>query len=251
MTESRDFKAAAFHCPNCGAAASPDSVVCLYCGSPIATRICPACFGSVAVTMKHCPFCGTVVPESAPIRESTLKCPHCESVLERTEVGRHTLHECLQCGGLWIDKNTFQDICRREEEQEAVLRFRFEEKTESGKKRYKRKRAYIPCPECGKLMNHKNFSHCSGIVLDWCRDHGSWFDKRELQEIIIFIRNGGLIRARERELRNLQDEKARLRMQKFDLAARSNSAADLSSGGVCFNQAGDSLLQFLQEAFFD
>ncbi|MBN2318601.1 MAG: zf-TFIIB domain-containing protein [Acidobacteria bacterium] len=251
MTGSRDFKAAALHCPNCGAAATHDRSSCVYCGSSIATRICPACFGSLAVGMKHCPFCGAVVPESAPGRESSLQCPYCESALERIVVGKHTVHECVQCGGLWIDRNSFQDICTREEEQEAVLRFRFEEKSESGKPQFKRKRAYIPCPECGKLMNHKNFSHCSGVILDWCRDHGSWFDKRELQEIVMFIRNGGLKKARERELRNLRDEKARLRAQKFDLAVRSNSRTGLSGGVAGFGNTGDSILEFLQEAFFD
>ena len=55
------------------------------------------------------------------------------------------------------------------------------------------------CPECGKLMNRKNFSGCSGVVLDWCREHGSWFDRNELQQIVAFIRNGGLHKARELE----------------------------------------------------
>lgn len=251
MTESSNDKTTAFNCPNCGAAAAPDSIACLYCRSSIATRICPACFGNVAVGMKHCPFCGTVVPESDPGQESSLQCPHCESALARKAVGKHILQECVQCGGLWIDKNSFQDICTREEEQEAVLRFRSEKNPESRDKERKRKRAYVPCPECGKLMNHKNFSHGSGIVLDWCRDHGSWFDKRELQEIVHFIRNGGLKKARERERRNLRDEQARLRMQKFDLAVRSNRTTGLSGGMSGFDQAGDSILQFLQEAIFD
>ena len=251
MTGSSDFKAAALHCPNCGAAATHDGSNCIYCGSSLATRMCPACFGSVAIGMKHCPFCGAVVPESVPRKESSLQCPRCESTLERTTVGKHTLHECVQCGGLWIDKNSFQDVCTREEEQEAVLRFRIEDKKESGNPRLKRKRTYIPCPECGKLMNHKNFSRCSGVILDWCRDHGSWFDKRELQEIVMFIRNGGLKRARERELRKLQDEKERLRMQKYELAARSSSMTGLSGRMAGLDQTGDTILQFLQEAFFD
>jgi Zn-finger nucleic acid-binding protein len=67
-------------------------------------------------------------------------------------------------------------------------------------------------------MNHKNFSGCSGIVLDWCRDHGSWFDRRELQQIVTFIRNGGLRKAREREIQNIQDQQNRLRMQQIELA---------------------------------
>ena len=251
MTESIHLKPAAFNCPNCGAAAMPERTVCRYCGSPIATRVCPACFGSVAAGMKHCPLCGAVVPESNTRRESSLQCPHCETALEQTLIGKHTLHECVQCGGLWVDKKSFQDICKREEEQEAVLSFRFGREAKSGEVRIKRKRAYIPCPECGKLMNHKNFSHCSGVVLDWCRDHGSWFDKRELHEIVTFIRNGGLIKARADERRNLRDEKARLRMQKFDLAVRSSRASGLSADKPGLDHKGISILQFLQDTFLE
>jgi Zn-finger nucleic acid-binding protein len=69
-------------------------------------------------------------------------------------------------------------------------------------------------------MNAKNFSGCSGVVLDWCREHGSWFDKSELQKIIAFIKSGGLRKARERERENLKDQEERLRMQQFETAAR-------------------------------
>jgi len=169
----------------------------------------------------------------------------------RRLIGPHTLHECAQCGGLWIDKKGFQDICKREEEQEAVLSFRFTKETKSGESRIRCKRAYIPCPECGKLMNHKNFYHCSGIVLDWCRDHGSWLDKRELYEIVAFIRNGGLKKAREGERRKLREETARLRMQRFDLAVRSNRATGLSADMPDLDHPGISLLKFLQETLSD
>lgn len=201
--------------------------------------------------MKHCPFCGAVVPRSSPGEESPLPCPRCDSALDRITVGKHLLHECTQCGGLWVDKNSFQDICTREEEQEAVLGFRFEQNRKAEKPKLKRKRAYIPCPVCGKLMNHRNFSHCSGVILDLCRDHGGWFDKRELQEIVAFIRAGGLKKARERELGDLRDEKARLRMQQFDLAARSKRASGFPSATGGWNPAGNTLLEFLQETFFD
>jgi Zn-finger nucleic acid-binding protein len=251
MKGSGDFKAEAFNCPNCGAAATPDSHLCAYCGSSIAARICPSCFGNVAVGMKHCPLCGAVVADSTPKEESSLACPICATELSLAAVGQHSLYECPQCGGLWLDKTSFQEICTREEAQEAVLRFRFEEDPKSVNKTEKRKRAYIPCPECGKLMNHKNFSRCSGIVLDWCRDHGSWFDRRELQQIIIFIRNGGLQKARERERINLQVEKERLRMKEYKIAALANRMDTVSGGMQDFEQTGDSILQFLQDKFFD
>lgn len=240
-----------FNCPNCGASAGPDSLLCTYCGSPIATRICPSCFCSVSVAMLHCPLCGTDLADSGIDKsEDDLKCPACDTDLALARVGRHKLHECLRCGGLWIDKNSFQDICSKEEDQEAVLRFRADENTEPGRGQMKRKRAYIPCPECGKLMNHKSFSRGSGIVLDWCRNHGSWFDRKELQQIISFIRKGGLQKARERERLYIEEEKSRLRMKQYELAVRA-SRTDINGGRIRFDQSGDSILSFLQTTFFD
>jgi Zn-finger nucleic acid-binding protein len=48
---------------------------------------------------------------------------------------------------------------------------------------------------------------CSGIVLDWCREHGTWLDRGELQKIITFIKNGGLRKAREREIEDPQERR--------------------------------------------
>jgi len=199
--------------------------------------------------MRHCPACGNSVLTEAPEKKSCLQCPRCETNLAEVTVGKHLLHECAQCGGLWVDKNSFQDICIHEEEQEGVLNFRSEMEMQPDTQPHKPGRAYIPCPQCGRLMNHKNFSGRSGIVLDWCRDHGSWFDRRELQQIVTFIRNGGLRKAREQERLNIQEQQNRLRMQQLEMAILGNRL-DTSSGGVSdFRNSGDPLLQFLYHTF--
>ena len=58
---------------------------------------------------------------------------------------------------------------------------------------------YIPCPECAVLMNRKNFGGTSGVVVDVCKKHGTWFDEGELPRVIAFVAGGGLERARARE----------------------------------------------------
>jgi Zn-finger nucleic acid-binding protein len=211
----------AFNCPNCGASVSPDSPSsCTYCGSAIAVRACPSCFASVPVGMKRCPSCGAEAAGAGSNAASKkLQCPCCEADLAPMAAGKYVLQECAECGGLWLDTHTFQEICTHEEAQEAVLGSQTAYKTGScspGRKR----RAYIPCPECKKLMNPKNFSSISGVVLDWCRNHGSWFDRGELQKIITFIKNGGLRKAREREMENLKDQQERLRVQKLEDTVR-------------------------------
>lgn len=69
---------------------------------------------------------------------------------------------------------------------------------------------YVPCPECGTLMNRKNFAQSSGVVLDVCARHGVWLDRGELERVLGFVAGGGLTRARIRERQRLVEEQRRL-----------------------------------------
>jgi Zn-finger nucleic acid-binding protein len=236
----------AFNCPNCGAASKPDSVLCSYCGSALSVKICAGCFGAVSIGMKHCPHCGAEVAEEQPSGQDSLKCPRCENPLAKILVGNHSIHGCTQCGGLWVKKDIFQDICTREESQEAVLGYSTPAPPAQDVKKVQR--VYIPCPECGKLMNIKNFAGCSGVILDWCSKHGSWFDRQELHRIVTFIRGGGMRKARAREQSQLQEEKERLRTQEFQMAALGRRP-DADFGGIESQSVSDPVMQFLNRMF--
>jgi Zn-finger nucleic acid-binding protein len=41
-------------------------------------------------------------------------------------------------------------------------------------------------------MTRMNFGTRSGIILDVCRAHGTWFDRGELDAVLSFVRDGGL-----------------------------------------------------------
>ena len=250
MSGSQKLRVEGFNCPNCGAAAAPDSVKCPYCHSSIATRVCPCCYGAVAIGMAHCPSCGAEVVSGTPGKEVTLPCPRCRLALSVVPVGSHTLHECLRCGGLWVKKAAFQDICTSQEEQEAVLGIGGEAESAGGSPPGVQ-RVYVPCPECGKLMNRKNFAGCSGVVLDWCREHGSWFDRRELQQIITFVRSGGLRKSRQRELAHIQEQRARLQEQQQFMTALAGRTGTQPIVGVCSALEIDPLLEALSVLFND
>jgi Zn-finger nucleic acid-binding protein len=199
--------------------------------------------------MRHCPHCGAEVEDTGSEETASLKCPRCEIGLRPVAAGKQSLNVCDRCGGFWVDKSTFQDICTKQEDQEAVLGFQLEPPAPPGAREQKTRRAYIPCPQCGKLMNQKNFSDCSGVILDWCRDHGSWFDKGELQRIVTFIRSGGLRKAREREESRLQERESSLRTQELEVALR-NSRIDPGFGGAMNTpENDDSLLQLFSRMF--
>jgi len=68
----------------------------------------------------------------------------------------------------------------------------------------------------------KNFARCSGVIVDICKGHGTWFDRDELSRIVEFIRAGGLEMARTKEKVELEEERRRLRQEqlKLDLDVR-------------------------------
>ncbi len=216
MKSENGRTSSALNCPNCGAAAAPDSVKCEYCRSTLVAGTCGSCFGTVFVGLKHCPWCGAAAPASLPDEPACLRCPRCCVDLLRTNAGPAVLHECRQCGGIWVDQTEFREICTLQEEQEAVLLFSTEKPPAGGSAGSPAGRVYVPCAACGKLMNRSNFAGCSGVILDWCRDHGTWFDPNELRKVVTFIRNGGLRKSREREKVKLQEEKARLRQRQLE-----------------------------------
>jgi hypothetical protein len=41
-------------------------------------------------------------------------------------------------------------------------------------------------------MQRKNFGHRSGVVVDWCGNHGTWLDAHEMEDIAGFVLEGGL-----------------------------------------------------------
>jgi Zn-finger nucleic acid-binding protein len=51
---------------------------------------------------------------------------------------------------------------------------------------------YARCPTCGNVMKRMNFGSRSGVIVDVCADHGTWFDGGELDAILEFVSAGGL-----------------------------------------------------------
>src|SRR5215470_3759326 len=157
-----DAQSRTLKCPNCGGETNPNSVRCEWCGSSLATVSCPSCFGAMFVGMKHCPWCGAeAMREELPGTPGL--CPRCRVNMFVVKVGKADLSECRQCGGLWVAKSSFQQICEDHEEQEAVLGVAAHASIRDDKVSGA-SRMYIPCPVCGRLMNRLNFAGCSGVV---------------------------------------------------------------------------------------
>ena len=165
---------------------------------------------------RHCPHCGAAALEAKASTLSTLKCPRCKSDMRPITLGGSGMRECESCGGLWLEVAAFENICADREHQAAVLGLaspvtghRLDRNAEVIKVRYH------PCPQCGQLMNRMNFARCSGVIVDVCRGHGTWFDRDELRSIIEFIRGGGLQLSRQKEKLEIESEREQLRIQQL------------------------------------
>lgn len=216
------MQAETLNCPMCGAASETAATHCQYCGARLATVSCPQCFGMMFLGSKHCPRCGASAarPTKDETANTARQCPRCRLPLERIMLGTTSLCECKACDGLWVDVASFEEICASREQQSAVLGAAHFATAQRGVNAEAHVR-YVPCPECGQLMNRVNFARCSGVIVDVCKGHGTWFDQDELAEIVEFIRAGGLDEARARE--KVQLEEARRSLLEAELAAARGS----------------------------
>jgi Zn-finger nucleic acid-binding protein len=201
------MEAATLNCPMCGAPSASDSTQCEHCGARLATVACPSCFGMIFLGSKFCEHCGAKIARTEGDDDTSKPCPHCHESLAVLMLGSTTARECKHCEGLWIDTDTFNDICNDREKQAAVIGGTPAPPDAVSPDFNLGEVRYVPCPVCAKLMNRVNFAHGSGIILDICKPHGAWFDRDELRRVVEFIRAGGLDASRERDREIWEAEK--------------------------------------------
>jgi Zn-finger nucleic acid-binding protein len=197
--------AASLHCPNCGAPADPDDRRCRYCKARLATVSCPSCFTLMFEGTAFCPRCGAR-RERAEGEDAAARCPGCKAPLQQVQLGSTRLLECATCDGIWVDAAVFERLCADKEAQAAVLH-KFGGRGAPSSDRVK----YRPCVRCGKMMNRVNFGRLSGTIVDVCKGHGTYLDPGELHRIVAFIQDGGLERARTRQLEEIKERERELR----------------------------------------
>jgi Zn-finger nucleic acid-binding protein len=91
-------------------------------------------------------------------------------------------------------------------------------------------------------MQRMNFAGASGVVIDICREHGTWFDNKELQQIIDFLRSGGMDRMREKQILELKMARDRLEAARRDQTYDTPSQNDYSYDAIDIVWAAGSLI---------
>lgn len=142
--------------------------------------------------MLSCPRCAAPAADSHPYRDGP------PGAMRPRTIADLTLHECGSCRAVFLDQVAVERLvtdhqpARADAILAAMPRAQVYLTPPGG-------RMYIACPVCSTLMNRKQFSAGSGVVIDVCRDHGAFFDPGELPAVIEFVMNGGLEQAAQRE----------------------------------------------------
>jgi Zn-finger nucleic acid-binding protein len=237
------------NCPTCGAPVASDATSCEHCGSRLAVVACPSCFGMVFAGAKFCSHCGAAIAREEIPADKIERCPRCRVAMESVLIGKTNLRECPACQGIWADADSLQKICADREQQAAVLGTAtpLSPTVNDIEKNIR----YIPCPVCTKLMNRVMFAHCSGVVVDVCKAHGTWFDKDELRRIVEFIRAGGLDVARADEIEELERKRRELRAAQLAGSWDSNLEPRRAYYAGAHNGIASAAATLITSCFFD
>ncbi len=106
-----------------------------------------------------------------------MKCPHCKSLMVVLELNHIEIDYCPECSGIWLDTGEME-LLLEDPEKKNLLLVAFRIETHSTEKR-------LRCPICRRKMQKALAGLDSDILIDKCqRDHGLWFDRGELQQIV-------------------------------------------------------------------
>jgi Zn-finger nucleic acid-binding protein len=191
------IEAPTFKCSACGAPAQAGDFSCRYCGAGIATLRCSRCFQMNMAEARRCSGCGA---ELGVIIESEVRasqCSECLVPLEALTEPAGTLLACRRCGGQFVEHALLRGLLEQYETTGlAVPDATYHQRVP---KTTLERVHYRPCAICRRMMNRKNFGGSSGVIVDVCAKHGTWFDAGELPQVFEFVQTGGLVRERQRE----------------------------------------------------
>jgi Zn-finger nucleic acid-binding protein len=232
VREAASAQAGQLACPHCGAGVAPTSATCEHCSSELLLKACPRCMHRVFHGHKHCPDCGAELDVAA---EGTVRpdlpCPRCTTALHARLVGDIVIDECGTCLGLFLDQVAIKRVIEDRAQARAEALLGALPRTQTQLAPRPGEKMYVRCPACQTLMNRRQFASGAGVVVDVCKQHGTFFDAGELPAIVEFVMKGGLEQAARRDL---ERERARLAREKDQVSAirREAYTIQLDPGGA-------------------
>ncbi len=121
---------------------------------------------------------------------------------------------CRRCAGVWVDAQTLQSIIDEAARAAPHATSKIVRRKTMAPGLATGKVTYRHCPECKNAMLRRNFGSISGIVVDVCAKHGTFFDYGELPEVVEFVRSGGLTLSQQHaDAENARDARHRAKQE--------------------------------------
>lgn len=176
-----DARRKTLKCPHCGAPLPPESsdeaVVCAFCGVASAPSAEQAAIYAT-VTRVAAPAIATEVVSAA-----AGTCPRCGLPLFEGQANGVAMLGCGRCGGVWLDNESAQRAVAAFDAAVVALA----DQASSRAAVTPETSALVSCPVCQKLMPRTRAPK-SGIQIDVCTEHGTWFDRYELGIVLDALR---------------------------------------------------------------
>ena len=210
-------------CSNCGAPLPARTIRCTFCNS-----------------LNDIDLRGRVTVSRG---QSKRVCPRCKTEMVAVMLGvtgqQVELDQCKTCQGLFFDPGELDTILEGIEKQAHTVDHRqlmtlIEQETPTDDFANV---AYAPCPDCGKLMNRRNFGQKSGVVIDDCREHGIWLDGGELRRLIRWTQAGG----RQHHIESVAAKREMdAKLAAIPSTVPTNDDYRVKGGGLLFDDGNDS-----------
>ena len=106
-------------------------------------------------------------------------CPVCKESMIVLELNEIEIDFCTGCSGIWLDAGELELMFDIEDQRQKLINSLHEDPDNSEQK--------YRCPICNKKMVKVHVGDEKKILIDKCKkDHGLWFDKGELKNVIEF-----------------------------------------------------------------
>jgi Zn-finger nucleic acid-binding protein len=160
-------------CPQCGAPLSPESVretvSCAFCGTASSPQAAAATPGA------------RIASETVAAAEE--RCPRCALPLFEGRANEITMLGCGRCGGIWLDNEAARRAIQTMDEAVLLLA----DQASSRAAFTVEVAGTAVCPTCQRSLARTR-SPQSGIWIDVCPEHGTWFDRYELGVVLEALR---------------------------------------------------------------
>jgi Zn-finger nucleic acid-binding protein len=227
-------------CPSCGAAVAEGARRCTHCDAPLATLRCANCFHMNAPDAAHCSGCGRDLGLEPIPQGGALVCPDCREPMTELDCGPGKLHDCGRCGAQFLEHAALRDLVEQHDRLDVGV-----PRPRPAAGPVVTRVRYVACPVCRSMMNRRNFGGASGVIVDVCTKHGTWFDAGELPHVLAFVESGGLTRARAKAHEQERERASRERIAETTGPATMRSLRD-AAGEPSF---GSMVVDLLTELF--